>query len=112
MGKLPAIDSNGLADLLDGYSNKKLNKALGKFLIHDSENTIYDILEDTDPTEGEYAACLAGIRATLEAVNKVLKSQKIPYQFATFDMVDYDAYVLTATKEKLEDFADRIREQA
>jgi hypothetical protein len=109
---LKDIDSNALGDHLEDYGNEALNKKLRKFLVLDSPSNIEDILEKAEFEDVEDIDVRVGIavaEATLVEVNKVLKAQGIQFEFRRFDMIEYEAYMLVNTNEKLKATADRVR---
>jgi hypothetical protein len=112
--QLKDIDSNKLGDYLEDYCNEDLNKRLRKFLVlDDPASNIEDILDKAgfkDVEDIDIRVGIAVAEATLVEVNRVLKAQGIDFEFKRFDMVDYDAYMLVNTNEKLKATARRVRE--
>jgi hypothetical protein len=109
---LKDIDSNKLGDYLEDYCNEDLNERLRKFLVLDDPANIENILDKAGFEEVTNEDILVGIavaEATLVQVNKVLKAQGIDFAFRRFDMIDYDAYMLVHTKEKIKATAERVR---
>jgi hypothetical protein len=110
--QLKAIDSNKLGDHLDEYCNDDLNKRLRKFLILDSQSNIENILDQagfTDVTGTDVDAGIAVAEATLVEVNRVLKAQGIDFEFKSFDAIEYTAYMLVNTNDKVKATAQRVR---
>ena len=110
---LKDIDSNRLGDHLEDYCDEDLNKRLRKFLVLDSQSNIENILNDDgfeDITNEDVEVGIAVAEATLVEVNRVLKAQGIDFEFRRFDMIDYDAYMLVNTNEKLKATAQRVRD--
>jgi hypothetical protein len=109
---LKDIDSNKLGDYLEDYCNEDLNKRLRKFLVLDDPANVENILDKagfTDVEDMDVRVGVAVAEATLVQVNKVLKAQGIDFAFRRFDMIDYDAYMLVHTKEKIKATAERVR---
>ena len=110
---LKAIDSNKLGDHLEDFCNEDLNQRLSKFLILDSHTNIEDILDEqgyTDVTGDDVEVGITVAEATLAQVNKALQAQGIEWEFKTFDMVDYTAYMLVNTNDKVKATAQRVRD--
>ena len=110
--KLKDIDSNQLGDHLEDYCNDSLNKKLRKFLVLDDEGNIENILDKAnfeEVTNEDIEVGIAVAEATLAEVNKVLKAQGIDFEFRRFSMIEYDAYMIVNTKEKLKATAQRVR---
>jgi hypothetical protein len=111
--QLKAIDSNKLGDYLDEYCNDTLNKRLRKFLILDDQSSIENILDQAGFTEVTSTDIDAGIvvaEATLAEVNRVLKAQGIEFEFKSFDAIEYTAYMLVNTNDKVKATAQRVRD--
>jgi hypothetical protein len=110
--QLKAIDSNKLGDHLDEYCNDELNKRLNKFLILDSQSSIENILDQagfTDVTSTDIDVGIAVAEATLVEVNRALKAQGIDFEFKSFDAIEYTAYMLVNTNDKVKATAQRVR---
>jgi hypothetical protein len=110
--QLKAIDSNKLGDHLDEYCNDELNKRLNKFLILDSQSSIENILDQagfTDVTSTDIDMGIAVAEATLVEVNRALKAQGIDFEFKSFDAIEYTAYMLVNTNDKVKATAQRVR---
>ena len=111
--QLKAIDSNKLGDHLDEYCNDELNKRLNKFLILDEQSSIENILDQagfTEVTSTDIDAGIAVAEATLVEVNRALKAQGIEFEFKSFDAVEYTAYMLVNTNDKVKATAQRVRD--
>ena len=111
--QLKAIDSNKLGDYLDEYCNDDLNKRLRKFLILDDQSNIENILDQAGFTEVTSTDVDVGItvaEATLVEVNRALKAQGIEFEFKSFDAVEYTAYMLVNTNDKVKATAQRVRD--
>lgn len=110
---LKAIDSAALGDHLEDYCNEDLNRRLSKFLILDSHTNIEDILDEegyTGVTGDDIEVGITVAEATLAQVNRALRAQGIEWEFKTFDMVDYTAYMLVNTNDKVKATAQRVRD--
>ena len=110
---LKAIDSSKLGDHLEDYCNEDLNRRLSKFLILDSHTNIEDILDEegyTGVTGDDIEVGITVAEATLAQVNRALRAQGIEWEFKTFDMVDYTAYMLVNTNDKIKATAQRVRD--
>ena len=111
--QLKAIDSNKLGDYLDEYCNDDLNKRPRKFLILDDQSNIENILDQAGFTEVTSTDVDVGItvaEATLVEVNRALKAQGIEFEFKSFDAVEYTAYMLVNTNDKVKATAQRVRD--
>ena len=111
--QLKAIDSNKLGDDLEDYCNDSLNQRLSKFLILDEQTSIENILDQAGFTEVTSTDIDAGItvaEATLVEVNRALKAQGIEFEFKSFDAVEYTAYMLVNTNDKVKATAQRVRD--
>ena len=111
--QLKAIDSNKLGDYLEDYCNDSLNQRLSKFLILDEQTSIENILDQagfTEVTSTDIDAGIAVAEATLVEVNRVLKAQGIEFEFKSFDAVEYTAYMLVNTNDKVKATAQRVRD--
>jgi hypothetical protein len=109
---LKAIDEQTLGDHLEDYCNPDLNKRLEKFLVLDNPSSIENILDAngfTDVTGDDVAVGITVAEATLVQVNRALKAQGIEWEFKTFDMVEYTAYMLVNTNDKVKATANRVR---
>ena len=111
--QLKAIDSNKLGDYLEDYCNDTLNKRLRKFLILDDQSSIENILDQagfTEVTSTDIDVGIAVAEATLAEVNRVLKAQGIEFEFKSFDAIEYTAYMLVNTNDKVKATAQRVRD--
>ena len=111
--QLKAIDSNKLGDYLEDYCNDSLNQRLSKFLILDEQSSIENILDQagfTEVTSTDIGAGITVAEATLVEVNRALKAQGIEFEFKSFDAVEYTAYMLVNTNDKVKATAQRVRD--
>ena len=111
--QLKAIDSNKLGDYLEDYCNDSLNQRLSKFLILDEQSSIENILDQagfTEVTSTDIDVGIAVAEATLVEVNRALKAQGIEFEFKSFDAVEYTAYMLVNTNDKVKATAQRVRD--
>ena len=111
--QLKAIDSNKLGDYLEDYCNDSLNQRLSKFLILDEPSSIENILDQagfTEVTSTDIDVGIAVAEATLVEVNRALKAQGIEFEFKSFDAVEYTAYMLVNTNDKVKATAQRVRD--
>ena len=111
--QLKAIDSNKLGDYLEDYCSDSLNQRLSKFLILDEQTSIENILDQagfTEVTSTDIDAGIAVAEATLVEVNRALKAQGIEFEFKSFDAVEYTAYMLVNTNDKVKATAQRVRD--
>ena len=111
--QLKAIDSNKLGDYLEDYCNDSLNQRLSKFLILDEQTSIENILDQagfTEVTSTDIDVGIAVAEATLVEVNRALKAQGIEFEFKSFDAVEYTAYMLVRTNDKVKATAQRVRD--
>jgi hypothetical protein len=111
--QLKAIDSNKLGDYLEDYCNDDINKQLRKFLVLDDQSSIENILDQAgfeDVTSTDIDVGIAVAEATLLEVNRALKAQGIDFEFKSFDAIEYTAYMLVNTNDKVKATAQRVRD--
>jgi hypothetical protein len=111
--QLKSIDSNKLGDYLEDYCNDEYNKRLRKFLVLDDQSSIENILDQAgfeDVTSTDIDVGIAVAEATLVEVNRALRAQGIDFEFKSFDAIEYTAYMLVNTNDKVKATAQRVRD--